>query len=489
MRNREIEERLARGFTSVTPDRFEQIEKDCPEVPKVAPQPVQQVPKRSPVWIKWVACAAAALVLVAGGVVGLRVWRTDYAVDSTVALEVNPSLEIAVNEKENVLDVIPKNDDAKVVIGDMNFKGSSLEVTTNALIGSMLRNGFLNNSANSILVSVASRDAQRGTALEQKVTAEIDNILTTGNFTGSVLSQTIQQDDTAKEIAEAYGITVGKAQLIEQIVALDPRYTLEDLAGLSINELNLLQRASGLSLPEVGVVGTASDTAYIGRDAAKAAALQKAGLTESEVTHLKVSMDLEFGLMVYEVEFDCRGMEYEYDINATTGEIVKERIEPNDDYVPGSGDSGTAPTTPTAAPTTPTTGAGATAPTVSPTVHPTAAPTVTPPVVPTVAPTAAPTAAPTVRPTQAPTAAPTQRPTQAQGQNGNISEEVAKQAALKHAGLSADQVRFTKVKLDRDDGRWEYEIEFVSGEMEYDYEIDAATGAILDYDRDWLYDD
>ena len=65
-----------------------------------------------------------------------------------------------------------------------------------------------------------------------------------------------------------------------------------------------------------------------------------------------------------------------------------------------------------------------------------------------------------------------------------IGEAKAKDIALKHAGLSSSKVTFLPVKLDWDDGRQVYEVEFYSGNKEYDYEIDAATGAIRDYDFD-----
>ena len=74
--------------------------------------------------------------------------------------------------------------------------------------------------------------------------------------------------------------------------------------------------------------------------------------------------------------------------------------------------------------------------------------------------------------------------------NGNAATtlEAAKQTALAHAGLTASQVQFVKAQTDRDDGRLFYEIEFVvkSGNVwkEYDYEIDASTGRILDFDYD-----
>lgn len=65
-----------------------------------------------------------------------------------------------------------------------------------------------------------------------------------------------------------------------------------------------------------------------------------------------------------------------------------------------------------------------------------------------------------------------------------IGEEKAKQIALDHAGVSASKATFLQVRLDWDDGRQEYEVEFWAGNTEYDYEIDAITGDIRGYDRD-----
>ena len=68
-----------------------------------------------------------------------------------------------------------------------------------------------------------------------------------------------------------------------------------------------------------------------------------------------------------------------------------------------------------------------------------------------------------------------------------IGVDKAKSIALADAGVNAADAVFLKAKLDRDDGRVEYEVELYSGRREYDYDIDARTGAILS--RDWELDD
>lgn len=66
-----------------------------------------------------------------------------------------------------------------------------------------------------------------------------------------------------------------------------------------------------------------------------------------------------------------------------------------------------------------------------------------------------------------------------------ITVEKAKSAALSHAGVNASDAIFVKAGLDWDDGRVCYEVEFYAGNTEYDYDIDATSGVVLSYDRDW----
>ena len=66
-----------------------------------------------------------------------------------------------------------------------------------------------------------------------------------------------------------------------------------------------------------------------------------------------------------------------------------------------------------------------------------------------------------------------------------LTEDQALAIALEHAGLTEEQLDFSNVHLDRDDGRWVYEIEFREGRTEYEYAVNASSGKIVDYDKDW----
>ena len=75
-----------------------------------------------------------------------------------------------------------------------------------------------------------------------------------------------------------------------------------------------------------------------------------------------------------------------------------------------------------------------------------------------------------------------------QTNGGYIGEAKAKSVALSAAGCSAGEVSGLRCELERDDGRWEYQVEFRKGTTEYEFEIDAVTGKILSQDQESLYD-
>ena len=75
------------------------------------------------------------------------------------------------------------------------------------------------------------------------------------------------------------------------------------------------------------------------------------------------------------------------------------------------------------------------------------------------------------------------QPAQPSG-SADIDHAKAKSIALNHAGVSENEAYDMDIELDDEDGILVYEVEFKSGNMEYDYEINAATGAILKHESE-----
>ena len=178
--------------------------------------------------------------------------------------------------------------------------------------------------------------------------------------------------------------------------------------------------------------GTAGGQAeYIGIDAAKAVALEAAGVAEDDAVFSTAGLDKRNGMDYYAVDFTAGGQSYEYDIDAVTGVVIDSSSGGGTAETPAAGDDDGTASAPAAA--SPSPSAGQTT----------------------------------------------------GGQAAAVTEEQARETALSHAGLTADQVTFVRSELDRDDGRLMYDVEFYTSDYkEYDYEIDAATGEILSYDYD-----
>lgn len=69
---------------------------------------------------------------------------------------------------------------------------------------------------------------------------------------------------------------------------------------------------------------------------------------------------------------------------------------------------------------------------------------------------------------------------------GTLTQDEALAKALEHAQLKKDQLDFLKkVELDYEHGRKIYEISFYQGGFEFEYDVDAETGAILKFEKDF----
>ena len=104
--------------------------------------------------------------------------------------------------------------------------------------------------------------------------------------------------------------------------------TEDALLSLSTQELIVLGQERKVS--EETMYGEAYTGDYIGYESALEAALSHAGLDSTQVSGTEVEMDCENGVIIYEVEFKHGGQEYDYEIAASTGEIIQSEKDIDD---------------------------------------------------------------------------------------------------------------------------------------------------------------
>ena len=400
MTNEKMEQRLASAVEKTAPNDVNGVLSRCDERKgTVIPMTTKKTTKK-----RWTTLAAACLALVLLGGGGIF-YQQAHAVASVVSLDVNPSIELKVSKSEKVLVCTPLNEDAKAILADMgdgaDLKGAKLDVAVNAIVGSLVRNGYLNSISSAIMISVEDNDTARAEKLQRELTSTVDGVLQTSEAKASVLTQTITQDAGLEQQARENSISTGKAALVNRVLALNPALKFDALAKLSVEELKDLAEAGAPAMP----IGTdkAMDIA--------AAAFGKA--STAKMAYSAVDPELDESPAHYEVEIKSQtGEEFEYKIDAYTGAILESKREAADG-----------------------------------------------------------TEVPVVQPSK-PAA------------SGDIGYAKAKSVALNHAGVSEGKAYDMDIELDDEDGTLVYEVEFKSGGMEYSYEINAATGAILKHEAE-----
>ena len=327
-----------------------------------------------------------------------------------VSLDVNPSIELKVNRSEKVLVCTPLNEDAKAILADMSngadLKGAKLDVAVNAIVGSLVRNGYLDSISSAIMISVEDKDTARAEKLQRELTSAVDGVLQTSEAKAAVLTQTLTQDAAREQQARENNISTGKAALVNCVLAINPSLKFDALAKLSVEELKDLAEAGAPAMP-------------IGKEAAAYAAEQYAGTTALDSVTAEVDSELDESPAHYEVELHAAWGEFEYLVDAYTGKVLS-----------GQKNLLTAASTPNE------------------------------------------------------TTKPSDQKLDPSGTAQDIGHAKAKSIALNHAGVSENEAYDMEIELDDEDGTLVYEVEFKSGNMEYDYEINAASGAILKHEAE-----
>lgn len=344
MQKKEIKRKLNKMVVNSTPNVLDDVLAKCESENLLKKKEIKMKEKQKNRFL--IPKLAGALVVIVVCIGGLVLFRNQNRVyDSIINFDVNPSIELKIDNDREVISAIALNDDGMKVLDNMDLDDVSLNVAVNAIIGSMLKNGYLTVSENSILVSVKNKDVDKANALKEEISNDISAILNASSINASILSQAYDDDANAQNLATENNISEGKARLISNIISsniTDSKgnlYTFDTLKDLSINELNLLVSSKNATVKDTQKTGEASSSSYITRDSARDIAINTAGVSLDNIRALEVELDADDGRLVYEVEFKSGANEYDYEIDARSGEIIKNHVEIDDDYQTSSGNN------------------------------------------------------------------------------------------------------------------------------------------------------
>lgn len=364
---------------------------------------IQKPQKRKSFIFRWqgFATIAACLLLVFSMVFVFD----NRASGASFTIDVNPSIEFLIDKEENVKKVTALNGDASAIIDGLELEGMPLKDALTKVVNAMVQKNYISTTSNSVLVSVDGDD-EDCIALRDKLALMVKDALVSDEIEIAVVSHNHTANKSLSALAKEFDISIGKAAIISKIIELDGRHVFEELVDISINDLNILLEKCDQTAISVNKQGDASKKSYINGDDALKIALDDFGVTLDAVTDVEVEIDYYHNTIVYEVEFELDGIEYEYTINATDSTIIKVDIDDDND------DDDVAP-------------------------------------------------------------------------SDVISSTDAFDIAVLDAGVNRNDLFDISVDLDKDDGKYYYEVEFKTNNAEYEYDIDAKTGNIADKEIDY----
>ncbi|WP_242996786.1 PepSY domain-containing protein [Coprococcus sp. AF21-14LB] len=176
--------------------------------------------------------------------------------------------------------------------------------------------------------------------------------------------------------------------------------------------------------------GLASNGSDIGKEKAEEIALNDVGITREDTSRFRISKDHDDGLPTYDIQFTYDNMEYEYEIQASDGTILDTSTEPSEN-------------------------ASASA--------------------------QADSQKPSAQADSQESSSPDSASTHKNASNGITWEEAAALALERVSGATQNDLR---MNLDFDDGYETYEGDIIYNQIEYEFEIDAATGKFLEWSEE-----
>lgn len=254
--------------------------------------------------------AAAALALcVLALCVGLWSYFQFFQVYSVVDLRVNPAFAIELDRRDQVKGVNALNEDAQPILEGRSYRGWSLEATVEALLDDLWAGGYLDGDGAQVDVAVNSKSADHGRVLREEVEALIDAKL-------SSLSEGAEEDPETAPPTDTIPVTTPPAATTPAVTT--PAGTTPPPSTPAGTTPAVPSQAP--SAPPPVSDPPAASGQVLSWDQVQAIVTSRL----PDAVFEEIKLDEDDDRLIYEVKFwDAAGEEYEAELDACTGEILK----------------------------------------------------------------------------------------------------------------------------------------------------------------------
>lgn len=171
--------------------------------------------------------------------------RFDSVVASTITIDINPSIEITLNENDEVINIKAINSDAETLLDhDVKFRGLSLDRAIEILMEKAVEKGYIIDSTedNIILIDVSSKQAIVRERVEEQLQKRIREEMEKAAKNVQIRLENRQdlsdnQKNDLEKKAIQYRVSVAKLYIINKIIIEDSTYSINTLRDKSVREL------------------------------------------------------------------------------------------------------------------------------------------------------------------------------------------------------------------------------------------------------------
>ena len=247
MKSKDIEHRIREEVKAATPDVFEKVA--GADISTDSNIKAFETGNRKSARLKAArrGLAAACAAIVVG--LGALIYSLNAVTDSSISIDVNPSIEIITNKRDKVIKVNALNEDAEKVIGAMKLDDTGLDVTVNELVSAMVEYGYISADKRDILVTVENKNEEKAKSIRDRVDNDITEALIKLEIKPNLVSQTAdrhKKNDDIQKQADENGISYGKALMISKLREKYPVLADEKLETMSTHEILLLLESLGI---------------------------------------------------------------------------------------------------------------------------------------------------------------------------------------------------------------------------------------------------